>query len=75
MLIINLPGRTREQIGSDVTANLADMGSVGIMALSNPDLVKCLKTDAPFNDVRLHLFYAGGAEGCVDEPEKHAVFV
>lgn len=75
MLIINLPGRTREQIGSDVTANRADMGSVGIMALYNLDLVKRLKTDAPFNGVRLHLFYAGGAEGCVDEPEKHAVFV
>ncbi len=69
VLIVNRPGRKREQVGSDVAAGLADMESLGVMALANPDLVARLKTGAPFNDVHSHLFYAGGtAEGYIDYP-------
>lgn len=69
VLILNRPGRKREQVGSDVAAGLADIESLGVMALSNPDLVARLKTDAPFNEVRSQLFYAGGgAEGYIDYP-------
>lgn len=69
VLVVNRPGRKREQVGSDVAAGLADMESLGVMALANPDLVARLKTGARFNDVRPHLFYAGGsAEGYIDYP-------
>jgi 2,4-dienoyl-CoA reductase-like NADH-dependent reductase (Old Yellow Enzyme family) len=69
LLIVNRPGRTREQVGADVTAGIADMEALGTMALANPDLVLRLKTDAPLNEVRKDLFYAGGgAEGYTDYP-------
>jgi len=55
--------------GSDVAAGLADMESLRVMALANPNLVARLKTGTPFNDVRSHLFYAvGTAEGYIDYP-------
>lgn len=68
VLVVNRPGRKREQVGSDVAASLADMESLGAMALANPDLVARLKTGAPLNEVRPQLFYAGGAEGYIDYP-------
>lgn len=69
MLIVNRPGCTCEQVGSDVAAGNADMESLGTMTLANPDLVLRLKADAPFNKVRKYLFYAvGGAEGYTDYP-------
>ncbi|WP_050406482.1 alkene reductase [Bradyrhizobium embrapense] len=68
-LIVNRPGRTREQVGADVAAGLADIEALGVMALANPDLVDRLRTGAPFNEVRSALFYAGGgAEGYTDYP-------
>ncbi|MGY3454026.1 alkene reductase [Bradyrhizobium sp. USDA 4353] len=68
-LIINRPGRRREQVGSDIAAGLADVEALGVMALANPDLVHRLKIGAPFNQVRQALFYAGGgAEGYTDYP-------
>ncbi len=69
VLVVNRPGRTREAVGSDVAAGLADIEALGVMALANPDLVRRLRTGAPFNDVRPALFYAGGgAEGYTDYP-------
>lgn len=69
VLIVNRPGRQRDQIGSDVASGLADIEALGTMALANPDLVERLKTGAPFNEVRKDLFYAGGgAEGYTDYP-------
>lgn len=68
VLIVNRPGRKREQVGSDVAASLADMESLGSMTLANPDLVARLKTGAPLNQMRPQLFYAGGAEGYIDYP-------
>ncbi|MHC1547872.1 alkene reductase [Phyllobacterium sp. K27] len=69
VLIVNRPGRTREQVGADVTTGVADMEALGTMALANPDLVTRLKEDAPLNEPRVPLFYAGGgAEGYTDYP-------
>jgi len=69
VLMVNRPGRQRDQVGSDVAAGLADMEALGQMALANPDLVDRLKSGAPFNEVRTPLFYSGGgAEGYVDYP-------
>jgi 2,4-dienoyl-CoA reductase-like NADH-dependent reductase (Old Yellow Enzyme family)/putative NADH-flavin reductase len=73
-LILNRPGRPREQVGADVARGLADMESLGVMALANPDLVTRLKTAAPFNEVRPQLFYSGGgAEGYTDYPTLDSV--
>ncbi|KAA0585716.1 2,4-dienoyl-CoA reductase-like NADH-dependent reductase (Old Yellow Enzyme family) [Azospirillum lipoferum] len=69
VLILNRPGRSRDRIGTDVAAGLADIEALGVMALANPDLVRRLKTGAPLNDLRPALFYAGGsAEGYTDYP-------
>ena len=67
-LIVNRPGRTRDQIGSDIEAGTADMESIGVMSLSNPDLVARLRSGAELNAVQYDKFYAGGAEGYVDYP-------
>jgi 2,4-dienoyl-CoA reductase-like NADH-dependent reductase (Old Yellow Enzyme family) len=68
-IVVNRPGRPREQVGADVAAGRADIEALGVMALSNPDLVERLRKGAPFNEVRPALFYAGGgAEGYTDYP-------
>jgi 2,4-dienoyl-CoA reductase-like NADH-dependent reductase (Old Yellow Enzyme family) len=69
VLVLNRPGRRREQVGADVAAGLVDIEALGVMALANPDLVHRLRTNVPFNAVRQALFYAGGgAEGYIDYP-------
>ncbi|NZA25463.1 alkene reductase [Luteimonas sp. SJ-92] len=69
VLIVNRPGRTREQVGADVETGAADIEALGTMALANPDLVARLKASAPLNPPRVPLFYAGGgAEGYTDYP-------
>lgn len=73
VLIVNRPGRQRDQVGSEVAGGRADIEALGVMALANPDLVKRLKTDAAFNEVRSTLFYAGTAEGYTDYPTLDAV--
>lgn len=68
VLIVNRPGRPREQIGSDVKAGLADIESYGQAILANPDFLERLKQNAPFNVGDRNTFYSGGAEGYVDYP-------
>ncbi|MDR6955456.1 2,4-dienoyl-CoA reductase-like NADH-dependent reductase (Old Yellow Enzyme family) [Ancylobacter sp. 3268] len=69
VLVLNRPGRKREQVGADLATGLADIEALGVMALANPDLVHRLKTNGPLNEVRPALFYAGGgAEGYTDYP-------
>lgn len=69
VLILNRPGRTREQIGMDVESGVADMEAVGAMALANPDLPARLQAGAPLNAARPALYYTGaGAEGYTDYP-------
>lgn len=68
-LVLNRPGRLRDQVGADVVAGLADIEALGAMALANPDLVQRLKTGAPLNEPNRAFFYAGaGAEGYTDYP-------
>jgi len=72
-LIVNRPGRERDQVGSDVGSGVADLESLGTLALANPDLVNRLRTHGPLNEVRRELFYAGGgAEGYIDYPTLQA---
>ena len=67
-LILNRPGRPRDQIGADVAAGLADLESYGQMVLANPDFVARLKTGAPMNAAERASFFGGTARGYTDYP-------
>ncbi|MCX8477467.1 MAG: alkene reductase [Sphingomonas sp.] len=65
-LILNRPGRPRDQIGADTASGLADLESYGQMILANPDFVARLKADAPMNDADRNTFFGGSAQGYTD---------
>ena len=67
-LVLNRPGRPREQVGSDVASGLAELESYGQMALANPDFVERLKTNAPMNEADRASYFGGGAQGYTDYP-------
>ncbi|MFB9262814.1 alkene reductase [Bradyrhizobium erythrophlei] len=67
-LILNRPGRSRDQIGADVASGLADLEAYGQMVLANPDFVARLKANAPMNDADRNTFFGGAAQGYVDYP-------
>src|SRR5579859_2327420 len=67
-LILNRPGRPREQIGMDVASGLADLEAYGQMILANPDFVDRLRADAPMNDADRNTFFGGGSQGYIDYP-------
>ena len=67
-LIVNRPGRPREQAGADVAAGLADLEAYGQMVLANPDFVERLKTGAALNPAQPATFFGGGAQGYTDYP-------
>jgi 2,4-dienoyl-CoA reductase-like NADH-dependent reductase (Old Yellow Enzyme family) len=67
-LILNRPGRPREQIGADVAQGLADLEAYGQMVLANPDFVARLKGNAPMNTAERSAFFGGTANGSTDYP-------
>jgi N-ethylmaleimide reductase len=67
-LIVNRPGRPRDQIGADVASGLADLEACGQMVLANPDFVTRLKTDAPMNEADRSTFFGGSSKGYTDYP-------
>lgn len=67
-LILNRPGRPREQIGADIAAGLAELESYGAMVLANPDFVERLKRNAPLNAADKNSFYGGNEQGYTDYP-------
>ena len=67
-LIVNRPGRTRDQIAKDVEEGLADLASVASMSLANPDLVARLQANAPLNQPVQATFYGGNEHGYTDYP-------
>jgi N-ethylmaleimide reductase len=67
-LILNRPGRPRDQIGADVASGLADLEAYGQMVLANPDFVARLKTAAPMNEADRASFFGGAAQGYTDYP-------
>ncbi|MGT2457916.1 alkene reductase [Cupriavidus basilensis] len=67
-LILNRPGRPREQIGADLASGLGDLEAYGQMALANPDFVTRLKADAPMNEANRNGFFGGTAQGYTDYP-------
>jgi 2,4-dienoyl-CoA reductase-like NADH-dependent reductase (Old Yellow Enzyme family) len=67
-LVLNRPGRLREQIGSDIAAGLAQMESYGQMVLANPDFVARIKNGTPLNEADRATFFGGSARGYTDYP-------
>ncbi len=61
-LILNRPGRSRNDIGTDVETGLADMESYGAMVLANPDFVHRVTVKAEMNEADKATFFWGG--GC-----------
>ncbi|MBO0755929.1 MAG: alkene reductase [Bradyrhizobiaceae bacterium] len=74
-LILNRPGRPRNQIGADVASGLADLEAYGQMVLANPDFVVRLKNDAPMNEADRATFFGGAARGYTDYPALEATTV
>ncbi len=66
MLILNRPGRSRDQVGADLASGLADLEAYGQMVLANPDLVDRLKSNAALNAADRNTFFGGGDQGYVD---------
>jgi 2,4-dienoyl-CoA reductase-like NADH-dependent reductase (Old Yellow Enzyme family) len=71
-LILNRPGRSRDQIGSDVASGLADLEAYGQMVLANPDFVARLKAGAAMNEADRASFFGGTAQGYTDYLELKA---
>jgi N-ethylmaleimide reductase len=67
-LILNRPGRPRDEIGADVAKGLADLEAYGQMVLANPDFVARLKIGAPMNDANPNAFFGGDGRGYIDYP-------
>jgi 2,4-dienoyl-CoA reductase-like NADH-dependent reductase (Old Yellow Enzyme family) len=67
-LMLNRPGRPRDQIGGDVVSGSPDLEAYGQMVLANPDFVGRLKTDAPMNEAYRSTFFGGTARGYTDYP-------
>jgi len=72
-LILNRPGRQRNQIGADVASGVADLEAYGQMVLANADFVARLKTGAPMNEANRVSFFGGAAQGYTDYPAVEAV--
>lgn len=67
-LIVNRPGRPREQIGADVASGLADLEAYGAMVLANPDFVERLRIGAPMNEPEPTGFFGGTERFYTDYP-------
>ncbi|MCJ0765979.1 alkene reductase [Variovorax terrae] len=67
-LILNRPGRPREQIGEDVKSGLADLEAYGQKVLANPDFIERIKADAPLNEAQSEGFYGGTQRFYTDYP-------
>lgn len=67
-LLVNRMGRPLDQFTVDLDNNLADVATVGMWALANPDFLERLKNNAPLNEPDPNTLYVGGAEGYTDYP-------
>ena len=67
-LVLNRPGRPREEIGADVATGLAEVEAYGQMVLANPDFVNRLRSNAPINLADRTTFFGGSAAGYTDYP-------
>ncbi|MBX5133367.1 alkene reductase [Rhizobium lentis] len=63
VLILNRPGRPREDIGKDIASGLADLESFGAMVLANPDFIERVSTGAPLNTADHSVYFGQGPDG------------
>ncbi|MEO8151773.1 MAG: alkene reductase [Rhizobacter sp.] len=61
-------GYNRQMAMDVVASGAADLVAFGRPFISNPDLVRRLREDAPLNALNPALLYGGGAEGYTDYP-------
>jgi N-ethylmaleimide reductase len=61
-------GYSRADALAAVDGAAADLVAFGRPFISNPDLVRRLREDAPLNALRADKLYGGGAEGYTDYP-------
>ena len=61
-------GYSRQMALDTVAGGSADLVAFGRPFISNPDLGRRLREDAPLNELRAALLYGGGAEGYTDYP-------
>lgn len=59
---------TRDEALAEVQSGRADLVAFGRPFISTPDLVRRLRDDLPFNELRADKLYGGGAEGYLDYP-------
>ncbi|MDQ0772866.1 N-ethylmaleimide reductase [Streptomyces aurantiacus] len=67
-LILNRAGAPLDARVTDLDAGLADVITVGAMALANPDLPARIRTGAPLNAADPATFYGGDSRGYTDYP-------
>jgi len=61
-------GYTRDMALDAVASGAADLVAFGRLFISNPDLVRRLRDDAPLNALNAKTLYGGGADGYTDYP-------
>jgi len=66
-------GLTRELAQKAIDDGRADLVSIGVPVLSNPDLVERWQANAPLNTPDKATFYGGGAKGYTDYPALETV--
>ncbi|MBP2334979.1 N-ethylmaleimide reductase [Saccharothrix coeruleofusca] len=66
--LLNRPGADIDTRVRDISSGLADVVTVGVQALANPDLVERLRTGAPLNAPDPASFYGGDEHGYTDYP-------
>ncbi|MEU1444019.1 alkene reductase [Streptomyces mirabilis] len=71
-LLLNRAGTDIATRAKDIEDGLADVISVGSLALANPDLVERIRAGAPLNTPDPDTFYGGGAAGYTDYPTHDA---
>ncbi|GAA2569828.1 alkene reductase [Streptomyces roseoviolaceus] len=67
-LVLNRAGTDIATRAKDIEDGLADIVTVGVMALANPDLVERVRTGAPLNTPDPATFYGGDESGYTDYP-------
>jgi N-ethylmaleimide reductase len=68
VLVLNRAGADLATRTADLTAGLADVITVGALALANPDLVARVRSGAALNTPDKSTFYGGDARGYTDYP-------
>ncbi|MET9527236.1 alkene reductase [Streptomyces coeruleorubidus] len=67
-LVLNRAGTDIATRAKDIEDGMADIVTVGVMALANPDLVERVRSGAPLNTPDPATFYGGGEAGYTDYP-------